>query len=176
MERKIIKGEKKVGKETAIVKSRGFFLGWSTSSGLPRCSVGQGAPQAINACMYGCPRGHYEGLSRCRLVGSCVLPGEFSLHSPTCKTTFARLTQSQEISQSFCVFITFGSMRDTTFFSFSKLFLIQNYRLLYHCDQHISWPMWRICRWRAVNFEINLCSSDMKSDCIWQSIISSMSK
>ena len=23
-----------------------------------------------------CRRGHYEGLSRCRLVGSCVLPGE----------------------------------------------------------------------------------------------------
>ena len=27
-------------------------------------------------CWYVCHRGHYEGLSRCRLVGSCVLPGE----------------------------------------------------------------------------------------------------
>ena len=31
----------------------------------------------------------------------------------------------------------------------------------------ISW--WRICRWRAVNFEIHVCSSDMNSDCIWRS-------
>ena len=30
-------------------------------------------------------------------------------------------------------------MRDTTFFHFSKLFLIQNYRFLYHGDQKISW-------------------------------------
>ena len=34
------------------------------------------APQAIITCMHVCHRGHYEGLSRCRLVGSCVLPGE----------------------------------------------------------------------------------------------------
>ena len=27
-------------------------------------------------CVYVCYRGHYEGLSRCRLVGSCVLPGK----------------------------------------------------------------------------------------------------
>ena len=27
-------------------------------------------------CMDVCHRGHYESLSRCRLVGSCVLPGE----------------------------------------------------------------------------------------------------
>ena len=27
-------------------------------------------------CMYVCHRGHYEGLSRCGLAGSCVLPGE----------------------------------------------------------------------------------------------------
>ena len=52
-----------------------------------------------------CHRGHYEGLSRCRLVGSCVLQflTKISLHRPTCKTTFARLTQSQAISQYFRV-------------------------------------------------------------------------
>ena len=49
------------------------------------------------------------------------------------------MTQSQAISQSFCVFFSFRSMRDTTFFHFSKLFLIQNYRFLYHGDQKISW-------------------------------------
>ena len=81
----------------------------------------------------------WEGLRRCRLVGSCVLPGEDFLHRPTCKTTFARLTQSQAISQSFRVFISFRSRRDTTFFHFSKLFFIQNYRFLYHGNQNISW-------------------------------------
>ena len=30
-------------------------------------------------------------------------------------------------------------MRDTTFFHFSKLFFIQNYRFLCHGDQNISW-------------------------------------
>ena len=97
----------------------------------------------------------------------CFL-AKISSHRPTCKTTFARLTQSQAISQSFLVFITFRSMRDMTFFHFSKLFFVQNCRFLYHGDQKISW--WRICRWRAVNFEIHLCSSEMKSDCIWRSI------
>ena len=64
---------------------------------------------------------------------------KISLHRPTCKTTFARLTQSQAISQSIRVFIFFRSMRDRTFFHFSKLFFIQNYRFLYHGDQKISW-------------------------------------
>ena len=53
------------------------------------------------------------------------------------------------------------------FFFFRNSFFVQNYRFLYHGDQKISW--WRVCRWRAVNFEIHLCSSDMKSDCIWWS-------
>ena len=93
-------------------------------------------------------------------VAVCFL-AKISLHRSTCKTTFARLTQSQAISQSFRVFISFRSMRDTTFFHFSKLFLIQNYRFLYHGDQKIS---------RAVNFEIHLWSSGMNADCIWRSI------
>ena len=76
----------------------------------------------------------------------CFL-AKISLHRPTCKTTFVRLTRSQAISQSFRVFISFRSMRDTTFFHFSKLFFIQNYRFLYHCDQKISY--WTSCRWRA---------------------------
>ena len=71
-------------------------------------------------------------------VAVCFL-AKISLHRSTCKTTFARLTQPQAISQSFCVFISFRSMRDTTFFHFSKLFLIQNYRFLYIGDQKISW-------------------------------------
>ena len=71
-------------------------------------------------------------------VAVCFL-SKISLHRSTCKTTFARLTQSQAISQSFRVFISFRSMRDTTSFHFSKLFLIQNYHFLYHGDQKISW-------------------------------------
>ena len=97
----------------------------------------------------------------------CFL-AKISVHRPSCKTTFARLTQSQAISQSFRVLITFRSMRDTTFFIVRNSFFVQNYRFLYHGDQKISW--WRTCRWRAVNFEIHLCSSDMKSDCIWRSV------
>ena len=50
-------------------------------------------------------------------VAVCFL-AKISSHRPTCKTTFARLTQSQAISQSFRVFISFRSRRDTTFFSF----------------------------------------------------------
>ena len=53
-------------------------------------------------------------------VAVCFLT-KISLHRPTCKTTFARLTQSQAISQAFRVFITFRS-RATTFFQFLKLF------------------------------------------------------
>ena len=71
-------------------------------------------------------------------VAVCFL-AKISSHWPTCKTTFARLTQSQAISQSFRVFISFTWRRDTTFFHFSKLFFIQNYRFLYHGDQTISW-------------------------------------
>ena len=76
------------------------------------------------------------------------------------------MTQSQAISQSFRVFITFRSMRDTTCFHFSKLIFCTKYRFFYHGDQEMSW--W--CRWRAVNFEIHLWSSGMNADCIWRSI------
>ena len=76
------------------------------------------------------------------------------------------MTQSQAISQSFRVFISFRSMRDTTFFHFSKLIFCTKYRFFYHGNQKMSW--W--CRWRAVNFEIHLWSSGMNADCIWRSI------
>ena len=71
-------------------------------------------------------------------VAVCFL-AKISLHRRTCKTTFARLTQSQAISQSFRAFISFRSRRDTTFFSFFETFFIQNYRFPYHGDQKISW-------------------------------------
>ena len=80
-----------------------------------------------------------KGPRRCRLLGAVCLLAKISLHRPACKTTFARLTQSQAISQSFRIFFSFRSMRDTTFFHFSKLFLIQNYHFLYRGDQKISW-------------------------------------
>ena len=101
-------------------------------------------------------------------VAVCFL-SKISLHSPTCKTTFARLTQSQAISQSFRVFITFRSMRDTTFFSiFETLFV---YKITVSFTMVIKRsPGGEFAGWRAVNLEIHLCSSDMKSDCIWPSI------
>ena len=109
-------------------------------------AVGQGAPQAINRCMCVCVCVFVcvivviwaEWVDVGLWVAVCFL-AKISLHRPACKTTFARLTQSQAISQSFRVFITFRSMRDTTFFHFSNLFFIQNYRFLYHGDQKISW-------------------------------------
>ena len=95
-------------------------------------------------------------------VSVCVL-SKILFRWPT--TTFARLTQSQAISQS----IAFSSLSDQweirTSFIFSSIFetlFIYNYCFLYHGDQKISW--WRICRWQAVNFEIHLCSSDVNSD------------
>ena len=98
----------------------------------------------------------------------CFL-AKISLHRSTCKTTFARSTQSQPISESFRVFISFRSMRDTTFFFIFRNFFLQNYRFLYHGDRKISW--WTSCRWRAVNFDIHLWSSGMNgADCIWRSI------
>ena len=122
----------------------------------------------VCVCVCVCHRGHYGGWADVGLwVAVCFL-ANISLHRPTCKTTFARLTQSQAISQSFRVFITFRSMRDTTFFHFSNLFSIQNYSFLYHGDQKISG--WRSCRWQAVNFEIHLWSPGMNTDCIWRSI------
>ena len=66
-------------------------------------------------------------------VAVCFL-AKMSLHRSTCKTTFARLTQSQAISQSFRVFISFRSMRDTTFFSF--------YETLFNTKLPFPLPWW----------------------------------
>ena len=97
-------------------------------------------------------------------VAVCFL-AKISSHRPTCKTTFARLTQSQAISQSFRVFISFTSRRDTTFFHFSKLFL---YKITVSFTMVIKRsPGGQACRWRAVNFEIHLWSSGKNADCIF---------
>ena len=100
-------------------------------------------------------------------VAVCFL-AKISFHRSTCKTTFARLTQSQAISQSFGVFISFRSMRDTTFFIFrnSSLYKITvSFTLVIKRS-----PGGQACRWRAVNFKIHLWSSGMNADCIWRSI------
>ena len=102
-------------------------------------------------------------------VAVCFL-AKISLHRPICKTTFARLTQSQAISQSFHVFIAFRSRRDTIFFHFSKLFFIQNYRFLYHGDQKISWWTLQVAGSQLRNPPV-MWSSSMNADCIWRSII-----
>ena len=99
-------------------------------------------------------------------VAVCFLE-KISLHRPTCKPRLHAL-HSHRQSRSHFTFSSLSDQWEILLFSFSKLFFVQNYRFLYHGDQKISW--WRICRWRAVNFEIHLWSSDMKSDCIWRSI------
>ena len=84
--------------------------------------------------MYVCHAGSCKGAERGWAdvglwVAVCFL-AKISLHRPTCKTTFAHLTQSRAISQSFRVFITFRSMRDTTFFSFFETHFLYKIPLL----------------------------------------------
>ena len=108
-------------------------------------------------------------------VAVCSL-AKISSQRPTCKTTFARLTQSQAISQSFHVFISFRSRRDTTFFFiFWNCFL---YKITVSFTMVIKRsPGGQACRWRAVNFEIHLWSSGKNADCIFgDQSASSMSK
>ena len=110
-----------------------------------------------------CHCGHYKALSRCRLVGSCVSPSEKFFRRPT--TTFARLTQSQAISKSIAISSLSHQWEIRTSFTFFHFFetpFSYSNRFLNHGDQKISW--WRICRWRAVNFEIHLWSSGVSSD------------
>ena len=112
------------------------------------------------SALVGCHDGHFKALSRCRLVGSCVRPGENSLRMPM--TTFARLTQSQAISQS--VAFSSLSMGDTNKFHF---FFFISWKSFFHVSftmviKIISW--WRICRRLAVNFKIHLCNFGMNSD------------
>ena len=90
---------------------------------LPRQAVGLGAPRMIIRCV--CHHGHFKALSRCRLVGSCVHPGEnlfTSAYGHVC--TFGTVTGNLAVNS---VFVTIRSMKDTNklhfLFSFSKLFL-----------------------------------------------------
>ena len=52
--------------------TRSVLLHYQINKLLPHQAIGLGAPQTIIRCH----RGHYKSLSRCRLVGSCVRPGE----------------------------------------------------------------------------------------------------
>ena len=63
--------------------------------------------------------GHLKVVSRCRLVGSGGRPGGNFF---TSANTFARLTQSQAISQSIAFLSLFRSMRDSDKFLFLFIF------------------------------------------------------
>ena len=119
--------------------------------------------------VYVCHRGHYEGLSRCRLVGSCVLSWRKFLYIGLHVKPRLHAWHSHRQSRSHFAFSSLSDQGEIRlFFIFRNSFFIQNYRFLYLGDQKISW--WRICRWRAVNFEIHLWSSGMNCDCIWRPI------
>ena len=124
---------------------------------LPPQTVGLGLHRRLtDVCVCVCHRGHHKVLSRCRLVGSFVRPVE--IFSPSAYDHVCTLDTVKGNLEVNSVFITIRSMRDTNkfhFFSFFQTLFIYNYCFPYHCDQKISW--WRICRWRAVNFEIHLC-------------------
>ena len=71
-------------------------------------------------CVCVCHRGYCKALSRYRLVGSCVRPGENFFPKPT---TFARLTQSRAISQSLAFSSLYiRSMREKNKFHFFTFF------------------------------------------------------
>ena len=117
---------------------------------LPCQAVGLGAPQTIN----GCHHGHFKALSscRCRLVGSCVRPGEnFLPYDHVC--TFDIVTGNLTVDSIFVHHQIYERNEQVSLFLFSKLFFTP---FLYHGDQKsmISW--WRICSWQAVDFEIHL--------------------
>ena len=76
-------------------------------------------------------------------------------YKATARATFARLTQSQAISQSFRAFISFRSRRDTTFFSFFENSFLYKITVSFTMVIKRS-PGGQACRWRAINFEIHL--------------------
>ena len=126
----------------------------------------------VRVCMYVCVSsrslwGAERGWADVGLwVAVCFL-AKISSHRPTCKTTFARLTQSQAISQSFRVFISLisdqGEIR--LFFIFRNSFL---YKITVSFTMVIKrYPGGQACRWRAVNFEIYLWSSSKNADRIF---------
>ena len=94
----------------------------------------------VPSCMYVCHRGHYVGLSRCRLVGSCVLPGENFFYIGRHVKPRLHAWHSHRQSRSHFAFSSLSDQWEIRlFFHFSKLFFIQNYPFLYHGDQKISW-------------------------------------
>ena len=76
------------------------------------------------------------------------------------------VTGNLALNSALTTFRSKGETKECHFFSFSKLFFMQNYLFFYHGDQK-----WRLYRWRAVNFEIQLCSFALISDCTWRSTI-----
>ena len=119
------------------------------------------------------------GLSRCRLVGSCVLPGENFFTYRVGLHVKPRLHAWHSHRQSRSHF-AFSSLSDQgeirLFFHFSKLFL---YKITVSFTMVIkrSPDGQESCRWRAVNFEIHLWSSGKNADCIFgDRSASSMSK
>ena len=148
-----------------------------------RRPAGLQATSDLVRCMYVCMSrwslwGAERGWADVGLwVAVCFL-AKISSHRPTCKTTFARLTQSQAISQSFRVFISFTSRRDTTFFQSSKLYFIQNYRFLYRGDQKISlWTSMQVAGSQLRNPTVIIWSSGKNADCMFgDRSASSMSK
>ena len=109
----------------------------------------------------------WEGLSKCRLVGSCVLPVEdffIGLHVKPRLHAWHSHRQSRS-------HFAFSSLSDQWEI---RLFFI--FRNSFWCKITVSFTMvikrspGGPCRWRAVNFEIHLWSSGMNADCIWRSI------
>ena len=92
----------------------------------------------------------------------CVL-AKISFRRP--RTTFSSLTQSQAISQSTAFSSQYQINERHKKVSLSFIYrnsFIHHYCFFYHGDQQISW--WRICRWRAGNFENHPCSPVVNSD------------
>ena len=111
-----------------------------------------------------CHRGHYKALSRYWLVGRCESWRKF-LSVGRWPRLHAWRSQRQSRSQWRFHHYQINERCEQVllfFIIFKTLFLCIITGLLYHGDQKIS--LWRIYRWRVVNFEFHLCSSGVNSD------------
>ena len=107
----------------------------------------------------------WEGLSRCRLVGSCVLPWRRFLYIGVHVKPRLHAWHSHRQSRSHFALSSLSDQGEIRlFFIFRNSFF---YKITVSFTMVIKRsPGGQACRWRAINFEIHLWSSGKNADCI----------